>query len=347
MATRIDTAAMSRLGIVVIGRNEGERLVRCLKSLADNAQPLVYVDSGSNDGSQGVAERAGAVVLALDTTIPFTAARARNTGAAALPSECEFIQFVDGDCIVQPGWTTTGQAALAADTRLGAVFGRVREIHPDASIYNWLCNIEWAVPPGPSSAFAGNVMLRRTALKTAGGYPETMIAGEEPELSIRMRALGWGIHCLPREMALHDAAITRFGQWWRRAIRSGHAFAALVDRHRGSPLQNYGRNVVSALVLGATVPLSASVMILVGIVARSTPLIGLGLAIATLPIIQTLRITLRERRNRPLKDSAVLAFFLMLAKPAEAIGIVRYWYGRISGHRSRIIEYKDVPLPPT
>jgi GT2 family glycosyltransferase len=341
MATRIGTAAMNRLGIVVIGRNEGERLVRCLKSLADHAQTLVYVDSGSSDGSQAVAERAGAIVVALDTTIPFTAARARNTGVAALPPECEFIQFVDGDCIVQPCWIETGQTALAADTKLGAVFGRVRELHPEASIYNWLCNIEWAVPPGPASAFAGNVMLRRTALEAAGGYPETMIAGEEPELSIRMRALGWGLCCLPEEMTLHDAAITRFGQWWRRAIRSGHAFAALVDRHRGSSLQNYGRNVASALLLGAIVPLSAGAALLVGSVTESPLLIGLSLAMAMLPIIQTLRITLRERHNRPLKGAAALALFLMLAKPAEAIGIIRYGYGRVSGRRARIIEYKD------
>jgi len=330
---------MNRVGVVVIGRNEGQRLIRCLESLAGVAS-LVYVDSGSSDGSQAAAERAGATVIALDTTIPFTAARARNAGFDTLPRECEFIQFVDGDCAVQPGWIESGEAALAADARLGAVFGRVREIRPDASIYNWLCNIEWAVPPGPASTFAGNVMLRRAALEEAGGYPEAMIAGEEPELSIRMRMRGWDIRCLPQEMTLHDAAITRFGQWWRRAVRSGHAFAALVDRHRGSPLHNYGRNIASALLWGAMLPVLAAVAIVAGIAAGSVLLLGLGAMMAGLIAAQTLRILLRNRRHRPLNEAATLAFFLMLAKPAQAIGIGRYWRGRISGRRPRIIEYK-------
>jgi len=44
---------------VVIGRNEGERLVACLASLGGEIRRAVYVDSGSTDGSVAAARAAG------------------------------------------------------------------------------------------------------------------------------------------------------------------------------------------------------------------------------------------------------------------------------------------------
>ena len=72
-------STQNRIGIVVIGRNEGGRLIRCLTSLKENKQ-LVYVDSGSTDSSVIEARRRGAEVVELNMEIPFTAARARNEG---------------------------------------------------------------------------------------------------------------------------------------------------------------------------------------------------------------------------------------------------------------------------
>jgi len=332
--------ATERLGVVVIGRNEGDRLIRCLRSIGGHGR-VVYVDSGSTDGSQDAAAALGARVIALDMARPFTAARARNAGLAALPAECAAIQFVDGDCTLDPGWLEKGQAALAADPRLAAVFGRLRETAPEASIYNRLCDMEWAVAPGPARFCGGNAMIRRAALDAAGGYPEAMIAGEEPDLSIRMRALGWTIRCLPAEMMRHDAAMSRFGQYWRRATRTGHAFAELADRHRGSPLHDYGRRLASALLWGAALPAVAVAGIVAGALARSTPLLIVGVVALVAPGAQALRILLRERQRRPWRDAAALALFLMLAKPAQVIGAARYWRGRIGGRRATIIEYKD------
>jgi glycosyltransferase involved in cell wall biosynthesis len=73
-------SAGAAFGVVVIGRNEGERLVRCLQSLAQFGAPLVYVDSNSTDGSSEQAQRLGAHAVQLDLTQSFTAARARNLG---------------------------------------------------------------------------------------------------------------------------------------------------------------------------------------------------------------------------------------------------------------------------
>ena len=45
---------MKDLGIVIIGRNEGDRLIRCIASVGDEAL-VIYVDSGSTDESVAAA----------------------------------------------------------------------------------------------------------------------------------------------------------------------------------------------------------------------------------------------------------------------------------------------------
>ncbi|MGO9359220.1 MAG: glycosyltransferase family 2 protein, partial [Xanthobacteraceae bacterium] len=203
----------------MIGRNEGQRLERCLQSTAA-ASPVVYVDSGSKDGSREWARDFGAKVINLDLTRPFTAARARNAGFDSLEKlapDCRYVQFIDGDCEMVGGWPADAISFLEAHPDVAAVAGRRRERFPDRSIYNWLCDCEWAGPAGETTAFGGDVMMRRAALEAVSGYRDDMIAGEEPELGVRLRAVGWKIWRLEREMTLHDAGMTRFAQWWRRS----------------------------------------------------------------------------------------------------------------------------------
>ena len=211
-----------KVAAVVIGRNEGERLKRCLASLQGLAQ-LVYVDSGSTDGSLQAARDAGAEVVELDMTAPFTAARARNAGAALI--DAPFIQFVDGDCEVQPGWINAALTWLADRPEAAVACGRRRERAPEASVYNALADDEWNTPIGEATACGGDALIRTEAFLAAGGYRDDLIAGEEPELCLRLRRLGWSVWRLDEEMTLHDAAMTRFSQWWIRTRRAGHAFA--------------------------------------------------------------------------------------------------------------------------
>lgn len=329
---------MSDIGVVIIGRNEGERLRRCLQSI-DRVAALVYVDSGSTDGSVAAAAAAGARVVDLDLAQPFTAARARNAGRRELPRLCAYIQFIDGDCRLQPGWLAQASAALDADAGLAAVFGRRREVAPEASVYNWLCDVEWAVPPGPARYFGGDVMLRAAALDDAGGYPDDMIAGEEPDLAMRLRRHGWRLQCLAGEMTLHDAAIDRFGQFWRRARRSGHAYAELAARHRGGDFDDY-RQRVRGVLCWTLVPLVGIGILAAGIAVRDRRLAAGGAALLALPALQLLRLTVRGRRSRPLREAFTIAAFQLMAKPAQALGIARYWLGRTAGKRSALIEYK-------
>src|SRR5204863_8125599 len=126
------------LAVVVIGRNEGGRLRRCFASVCGPDTAVVYVDSGSTDGSIALARAMGIEVVELDLRVPFTAARARNAGWQRVQADC--VQFVDGDCELRSGWLAAAQEHLRTHPEAGAVAGRLRERHPERSIYNRLCD---------------------------------------------------------------------------------------------------------------------------------------------------------------------------------------------------------------
>ena len=312
------------IGAVIIGRNEGTRFLDCLTSLPDSLAPVIYVDSGSTDGSIEAAEAHGATVISLDTSKPFTAARARNAGLAQLGEEVRFVQLIDGDCALAEGWVERARASLEADPKLAVVCGRRRERYPEASIYNQLCDWEWDTPIGEARACGGDAMMRRAALADVGGYRDDLIAGEEPELCVRLRAAGWRVERLDAEMTLHDAAMTRFGQWWQRSRRAGHAFAEGAALHGAQPERHWVRETGRALFWGAGLPL---VILLAAFVS-----FWLSLILVLAYPLQVLRLAQRW----PLLRAA----FTVLGKFPEAQGALGYYASRLRGSRRGLFEYK-------
>ena len=330
---RIDTPSrLGRTGIVIIGRNEGERLLASLRSVCAAENVVVYVDSGSSDRSCEIAQLAGATVVRLDLTKPFSAARARNAGFAALldrNEELEFVQFVDGDCELDAGWLKIAPAFLLAHPKIGVVCGRRRERYPERSIYNKLCDMEWDTAIGETKECGGDFLARVKSFQQVDGFSECMIAGEEPELCTRLRAIGWRIWRLEAEMTRHDANIKFFWQWWRRSLRTGYAAAALSRLHGGGPDRLRMRNVTSALAWGGVVP---------AIIAVGTLCYPPLIAAITIYIIQILRIGLRDAHKG--NDGLLYGMFLMLGKFAEFLGIIKFVVARIGGREQGLIEYK-------
>ena len=247
-----------KFGAVAIGRNEGARLRRCLESLS-TAAAVVYVDSGSTDGSVQLALDHGADVIELDMTIPFTAARARNAGFRRLreiASDLSYVQFVDGDSELIGGWPEQALSFLEMHADVGAACGRLRERHPERSIYNWLCEREWERPVGEVRACGGIALMRVKALEAVGGFRDDLIAGEEPELCVRLRAKGWRIWRLDSDMALHDAAMSRFAQWWQRNTRSGYSFAQGAYLHGALPERHFVWESLRPWFWGICLPLA-------------------------------------------------------------------------------------------
>lgn len=317
-----------KVAAIIIGRNEGERLIRCLKSLQDRAAPIVYVDSGSTDGSVTAAQTHGAEVVALDMSRPFTAARARNEGLARLAEidpDGVFVQVLDGDCELQPGWIETAYDALLAEPDLAVVCGRRRERFPEATLWNRMIDAEWDTPVGEAIACGGDALMRRAALDEVGGYRADVIAGEEPEMCFRLRAKGWRIRRIDAEMTAHDAALTRASQWWKRARRAGHAFAEGAALHGASPERFRVKETRRALLWGAVLP----VLIFIGLLIFGP----WALVMALIYPLQMLRLW---GKGWPIEQ----AVFVTLGKFPEAQGAIEYWVRRWTNRRRGIIEYK-------
>lgn len=329
------------IGVVVIGRNEGERLLRCLESLRA-VRLRVYVDSGSGDGSVAAARAKGCDVVPLSTPPAFTAARARNAGIAHLRAaapDLRYIQVVDGDCELEPEWLAAGVAALEANPALGAVFGRRRERFPERSVYNALCDREWDVAIGEAGAFGGDVLFRAEALAATSGYPEDMIAGEDPDLSMRLRAAGWRIERIDAPMTRHDAAMLHLGQWWRRTLRGGHAFAELAERHPRSRWPDWRRQCRSIVAWGGVYPALVAATLLAGL--AWSPLWIASIVLLLVWPAQVLRLMAKERRaGLSPRLAQASGFFLMLGKFAEFAGVARFAASRLLRRAPRLIEYK-------
>ncbi len=318
------------LGIVAIGRNEGERLKKCIASLLPFCVPVVYVDSGSTDGSVEFCRGKGVDVVQLDMSLPFTAARARNEGFQRLVvqhPEIEYVQFIDGDCQLDRAWLETAVAYLVENTDFAVASGRRREVDPSASIYNMLCDIEWDTPLGETNACGGDALFRVSAFHKIGGFRSDLIAGEEPELCHRLIKDGWKIIRLNAEMTLHDANITRFRQWWRRAKRGGYAYTKNAWIHNDSK-----RNVVSIvrfLIWGFLLP----ALIIVGI-SQS----GYSVLFIALYFFQYLR--LQSKGPRSPEINRYWAGYMMLAKFAEFTGFLKCVADLVFMKKAKIIEYK-------
>jgi GT2 family glycosyltransferase len=318
--------ASEDVGVVVIGRNEGRRLEECLAGLVGVAQALVYIDSGSTDGSAVLARGLGVETVELTPDKPFTAARGRNEGVRWLASAhpcLAYVQFVDGDCVVHSDWLRTAREYLAAHGDVAAVTGRLEEERSSASCYNRLAQMEWDEPAGEVDQCGGIAMMRLAAWNAVGGFREEQGEGEEPELCWRLRMAGWRIVRTADPMARHDADMRHFGQWWRRCIRGGRAARRnwqITDLEGSHPGR---RMALRALVWGLAFPGVAGLAIVTALAQGRTQAAWIGATCAlALAGGQILRIARnRKRRGNSSKDSLLYAMFNMLGKIPEAIGV--------------------------
>jgi glycosyltransferase involved in cell wall biosynthesis len=323
----------SNVGVVIIGRNEGERLVRCLQSLIAQSNQIIYVDSASTDDSVNMARSLGAEVVSLDMSIPFAAARARNEGFERMRKlfpQTDYVQFVDGDCEIAASWLERAVNFLELHPDVAVACGRRRERYPERTVYNMLCDIEWDTPVGQAKACGGDALMRVSSFEGVKGFRSSLIAGEEPELCVRLRAAGWKIWRLDEKMTLHDAAMTRFGQWWKRTLRTGYGFAEGAHLYGAPPERHWVRESRRALIWGVGFP-----VIIVSLVIW----LGLwGLLLLLVYPMQVIRLALRGTRST--KNNWWRALFLVLGKFPEAMGQLKYIYNRLAGTSARLIEYK-------
>ncbi|HXS19716.1 MAG TPA: glycosyltransferase [Steroidobacteraceae bacterium] len=322
------------VGVVVIGRNEGERLKRCLTSLLDSTQSIVYVDSGSTDGSVAMSLSMGLEVVELDLRTAFTAARARNEGfwhLVRVRPDLRYVFFVDGDCEVIAGWVDVATRFLDSRPDVAAVCGRLRERYPEKSVYNLLCDIEWeSFPLGDAKMCGGNAVMRIEAVRQVNGFRADLICGEEPELCVRLRQKGWRIWQLETDMALHDAALYHFSQWWKRMVRGGYAYAQGAREHGAPPEEHWVEESRRIWAWGLLIPLGVLILAL-------TLDLRLLWFLAIYPL-QVIRLAVLGPRSW--RENWVRAVALVLCKFPEMLGQLKFLMDKQRRVQSSLIEYK-------
>jgi GT2 family glycosyltransferase len=333
--------SIGSVAIVVIGRNEGDRLGICLQSVMHLGATVVYVDSGSVDGS---CERAAALdvpVVRLDPSRPFSAARARNEGFAWVMEHVpfvEFVQFLDGDCELAGQWLSQGMETLNQRPDAGVVCGNVHEQFPNATIYNRLCELEWDIPPGEIRSSGGRFLVRAKIFRAVDGFRDDVIAAEDDELCLRVRRQGWKILQVNSAMAVHDAAMTKFSAWWRRARRSGHAYAQGAALHGRSADRHFVRDVIRIILWAVAIPLAA---VLPAFLTH-----GWSLLVLLAYPLQAARVYSNGRkRGWQAGDSALYAVFALLSKFPALLGLLEYCWKSSRGYALTIIEYKSGSAP--
>ena len=327
---------LNEIGVVIIGRNEGQRLIECFHSVIGQVKRIVYVDSGSTDNSLENARKLNIEVVELDMSLPFTAARGRNAGLKKLKliePVPEFVQFIDGDCKIADGWLETALITIKSRQDVAVVFGRRGEEFPDKTHYNRIVGMEWEHPEGESDACGGDALIRMKAIDEVGGYNESLIAGEEPEMCLRMRRKGWKILSIAREMTLHDANITRFVQLWKRSVRCGHAYLDGFIMYGISKDRYRTKQVISVFFWTLCIPFVSIVLIPA---SKGWSLILLFSYGFLWYRIKDWRLRMK---NTPVHASKYATFYT-IAKFAELQGIVQNLFNRIIKKKAKIIEYK-------
>ncbi|MCC5887208.1 MAG: glycosyltransferase family 2 protein [Gammaproteobacteria bacterium] len=324
------------VGVVLIGRNEGERLLVALSSVVHSrVRAAIYVDSGSTDGSVELAESMGFQVHRLSVDEPFSAARARREGVEVLLREAPdiaFIQFVDGDCELAPDWIDEACKPLLLHDDVAIVCGRLAEAHPEVSIYNYLSDLQWRAPVGDIAACGGIFLIRRSVYQQVGGFNPKLVTREERDLCSRVLARGQRVIRIDCMMAWHDAGLLRFSQWWCRAVWGGYGDAVLIGEREGPLLAAHRRRIGRYVGWLVVVPSA----ILIGLLASWWWWVGFLI----IPILGVLTYVLqgattarwRLRVGDTLREAIIYAVMRFLRRFASAYGFVRYFLGR--GRRS-------------
>lgn len=305
---------------VVIGYNEAPCLSACLKSVHAARfdgfdYELLYVDGGSTDDSIQVAYEARAD-LVLGGDRQRRAAENRNLGLRH--AQGEYVQFLDGDMVLDPEWPLEARQVLESNPDVAVVFGRLEEQRKGA-LYEAF-QIDWEQPEGETLYCGGAALFVREAIQKAGGFPEDVAYGEEPLLCWRLRnEFSHKIYHSRAKMADHDLAYKGFRDYHRRNIRVGRAFAEIASRCRGSkdPFWSAEQN--------------ASARWGIGLVVLALMLLAPSSVLRVLVVSFMLGVILRKAlqvkmRGRSWRVALIYALHTYLAKIGIAWGILIWFF---------------------
>lgn len=195
------------IDIIVIGLNEGLNLKRCFSSINKAIEntpkkfdvnfELIYVDSGSQDGSVEIAKCYADKVILL-TSEP-SAAAARMAGLHN--GKGEYCLFLDGDMELDSNWFIISIPIITKlNDNIAGIIGIRDDISSDNKIRR---NVYGVKKTRIAPHFGGAVMLKRTDIERAGGYNPLLKSFEEPDFYARLLSIGKKVLELNEKFILH------------------------------------------------------------------------------------------------------------------------------------------------
>ncbi len=311
---------MEKIGIVVIGRNEGTHLERTLEAVKIENVPVVYVDSASEDQSVAIAQKFSVNIVLLGKSVPTTPARARNEGFAKLlevDPAITLVQFIDGDCEIIPGWIEEANSAFKSHPEAAIVTGLLEEKNGSASMYKRLSVMEWKTTSGEIKTTGGNMMARADVFKTVNGFDPTVIAAEDDDFCIRVRSQGWKILRIDKKMAKHDSMVNTFRDFWKRAMRTGYAYAQVSWLHWDSSDKIFKKEIASTILFGGVIP------ILIIVFLSITK--GYSLLLLLIYPLLFFRIYIKSSPKWGQKDAFLYSFGCVIGKFPEFFGACKFY----------------------
>lgn len=315
---------LPKLGIVIIGINVEKVLPRCIESVLNSDYPqskieMIYVDGGSKDKSVEVANKYSALkIIELNNMHP-TPGSGRNAGWKVLNTP--FVQFLDADTELDSNWLRSALPYLFND-EIAAVCGHRRECNPDKNYYHMIGDMEWNYETGKCRYFGGDVLIKKKVLASTGGFDQNLIAGEDPELSYRIRQANQFILRIDKPMTRHELNMTTFSQYLRRAYRSGYAYAEIALRFCKRKEKLWTRETVR-VICKATAPF---LTLITGWVL-GYPWSGFvaSLFILTLPLFQIEKF--KDKFSETWGKSILYSAHICLVVFPQFAGVMRYFLG--------------------
>jgi len=229
--------AVKEVSIVIVNYNAGDLLQRCVENSLPQATELILVDNASADGSlqRVLGQFAGVAKLQIIRNAENLGfATACNLGARA--ATCNFVLFLNPDCITTPGAVQRLACALEADVSAGMAGGLL--VSPDgleqpggrrAVPTPWrslvrACHLSvfedrWPrlfsdfnlhkrpLPSGPIAleAISGAcTMVKRVAMEDVGPWDEAyFLHCEDLDLCMRYRKMLWAVLFVPDAQFVH------------------------------------------------------------------------------------------------------------------------------------------------
>lgn len=318
-----------QIGVVIIGRNEGARLILCLDSVIKAQVPCVYVDSQSIDSSVEESERRHVKTVVLDKSAPINASRARNKGFEVILTEnpnLEYIHFIDADCELHSDWLEHAINKLNEAKDVAIVCGRLHEKYKYKNTYTRLCDMDWYIKPGEVEACGGIFTMRASVFREVNGFDEGLIAGADPELCFRVRQAKYKIFCAPVDMGTHDSNMQYFSEYWKRSVKTGYAYMAKMKTGGNK------KPVISALVWSSVIPISVILSLYIDV--------KFALLFLSYPILAGKIYFNTSKKTFPTYSRTLYSIFCVIGKVSESVGIVKNIFNSMMKIEQKIIEYK-------